>query len=182
MDFETSNQGTQNQSLNRFQRTPLIWSGVAILCLISFAIIFFSIGIINSSTSSKFPNDSIQGFKSTVYRPTKLPGNYKIDKNSVSLAENNTVLIFEARDGAGSTLSFTEQASPKDFDFDDFYKNQLNGAKTLSNVRHPSVWGKTLNGHLTLSVVTDDAWILMTTSAPLSENDMHLIAQNIKNN
>lgn len=115
------------------------------------------------------------------YLPNKMPGNYRLNKDSIALQEDNTVLVFTAVDNTGSTITFTEQQKPKNFDFNAFYDNQLKDPKTLSGLPYSSVWGIANDGqsHM-LSVATDSTWILVTTRAPLGEGDLKILAQDLK--
>lgn len=114
-----------------------------------------------------------------LYLPNKLPGSYQLRQESFSVQEER-VFVFQATDSANSKLSFSEQAKPANMNFDEFYANNMKGAKTLDAVAHPTVWGKTLNDKATLiSVVIGDTWILVSTDAPLDEADVSLIAKNL---
>ena len=153
----------------------LIGGGVLALCLVVFAAF-----ILFSGPAVAVPKDIKQKVKSTIYVPAKLPGNYKVSENTFSMVEDDTVLVFEADDGVGAKLVFSEQPRPKGFNFENFYKGQFQNAKTLSGVPYPSVWGKAADGRLALSMVTDYTWVLMATSAPLNDDDMLRIAQGLQ--
>lgn len=129
--------------------------------------------------SVQVPAEVSQKFKSAVYVPSKLPGKYRVDPSSFSLAEGDTVLLFAAKDGVNADLVFSEQPRPKDFNFDDFHKNQMTESKTLNDVPFSSVWGKGAGDRLVLSVVTNDTWILVTTAAALNGDDMARVAAGI---
>lgn len=135
---------------------------------------------LSGSAAISVPSSITQKVKSTIYLPAKLPGNYQIEENSFSLVEDEAILIFEAQDGVGAHLFFSEQPRPQKMDFDDFYKNQLSETKTINNVPYPSVWGKSLDGRLALSIVTDDTWIMLTTRASIGNTEMQQIAQSIQ--
>lgn len=123
------------------------------------------------------PDAVRQRVKSAIYLPKQLPGNYKIDEASFSVQEED-VLIFFASDGTGSRIVFTQQPKPKDLDFDTFYKEQIEEAKTLDGVQFPSVIGKTHDQTTTmLSIVTPETWVIATTRSPLSADDMKIIAK-----
>lgn len=114
-----------------------------------------------------------------IFVPHTLPNGYKIVSNSFALSEE--ALIFRAEDSTGSTIVFTEQKRPADFNFEQFYESEMENATTLSDTPYPSVTGKSSNGgRLLLSIVTDNTWILASTAAPLNDNDVLRIAKNIK--
>lgn len=127
------------------------------------------------------PDSVTQSTKSAIYIPSKLPGNYTLDETSFSIQEGE-VLLFRATDGAGGRIAFTQQPSPPaDFDFQNFYKEQLQDPKTLSNVPFPSVVGKALNQEtIMISIVTPETWVIASTSSPLSNEDMQVLAKYLK--
>lgn len=124
------------------------------------------------------PQDIVKRAKAPVYVPSDLPGKFAIDRDSFAIQED--VLLFRASDGLGGQLAFSEQLKPKDINFEDFYKQRFRDVRTLSEVAYPSVWGKTLEDRLMLSILANDTWLLMTTTAPLGENDMVRIAKSIR--
>jgi len=125
------------------------------------------------------PKSITQNAAMPVVVPRKLPGTYKIAGTSFNLKEK--VVVFEASDGTGGKINFTEQQKPAGFNFDNFYAQQLQDPTTLNDVPFSSVVGQ-LTGTKTkmLSVVTDKTWVIATTTAPLSTDDMQIIAQSIK--
>lgn len=164
----------------RADHTRLVfWALVCavIICLAAASVLIVQI---NHAKTTPIPKAITQAVKTPIYLPTNLPGNYKVDSDSFRLAENNTVLTFYARDGVGANLIFSEQPKPRDFKFDEFYKDNFTDARTISNVPFPSVWGKSLTNQPALSIVTEDTWVLVTTSAPLSHEDMSYIAAHIQ--
>lgn len=125
------------------------------------------------------PKEFTEEVSAPLYLPTYLPGTYKIDKSSFNVDEQT--FIFKATDGAGSSIAFTEQKKPEDFDFTNFYNEQLRDMKTLDNVPFPSVIGKAQAGKVTfLSIVTDQTWIVVTTMAPLGEDSLQKIASGMQ--
>lgn len=153
----------------------LLASGI-VVCVLALFGMLVATGMLGGSTV-KVPDTITQKVKSPIYLPSDLPGNYKISEKSFDLVEDDAVLVFEATDDTGSKLIFSEQPRPKDFDFDNFYKGQFENAKALSNVPYSSTWGKSIDGRIALSVVTNDTWMMLVTSAPLGEGDMLRIAQ-----
>lgn len=106
------------------------------------------------------------------YLPHELPGQYKLDVGSFSI-EEESVLVFQAISDAGSPLFFSQQPKPSNFNFEDFYAKQLQDASMLSDAKYNAAWGRmTGGGSIMLSVVTNETWILITTTAPLGENDL----------
>jgi len=149
-------------------------------CLVAACLVAFFFVANPASTPVAIPDSIAKKVKYPIYLPTKLPGNYKIDENSLMLVEQDTVLLFEAKDGVGGNLIFSEQQRPQNFNFDSFHKDNLKNTETLSGVPYPSVWGKSIDDRTALSIVTEDTWILLVTSAPMDGNNMRDIVQNMR--
>lgn len=126
----------------------------------------------------KVPDNITQNTRTSLYLPAKLPGNYHVDEDSFLIAEEG-VVIFRATNGAGGQIAFSEQTTPKNVNFDDFYKEQVQEAKTLPNVPFPSIFGTGKQRQRLVSIVANDTWIIATSQSPLQENDFSLIAQSV---
>lgn len=112
--------------------------------------------------------------------PQDLPGSYQIDNTSFNLDKKEGVLAYRATDRTGDTINFTEQERPKGLDFADLYQQQLSDVKTITGTVHNTVAGMNeTSGLLTISVLTDTTWILITTRTPLSDADIRLLANGI---
>ena len=146
--------------------------GIALLC----AGLWLSIG---RQQSVNVPEAIVQAARSPIYLPKELPGHYKIDENSFSIQENE-VVMFQASDGAGGRITLTEQPRPpQEFDFDGFYREQLKEPETIHSTPFPSVFGKTPDQSMMLSIVTPETWIIATTRSPLSGDDLKLLAKRL---
>lgn len=90
-------------------------------------------------------------------------------------------LIFQAGNGNGSSIHFSEQKKPQDFDFDQSYQEEMGGAKQLENVPHQSYIGTSVTTQQNLlSIVIDDTWVLISTNEQLSEEDYVRIAKGLR--
>jgi hypothetical protein len=127
----------------------------------------------------KVPDAITQKAASALYIPRNLPTGFRVSADSFTYDEET--VIFEAEDTTGASIVFTERKRPKDFDFENFYKGQIENAVTLRNTPYPSVIGKApTGGRQLLSIVTDETWIMASTVSPLSQDDFVLIANGIK--
>jgi len=151
--------------------------GVAVLLL---AIVAILLGYKILSARGYVISEQIIGKVShAIFVPQKLPSGYKVSSGSFSFSEGN--LVFSAADKSGSSITFSEQRVPKDFDFEKFYQAQIENAKRLDDTPYPSVIGKVPDSDKTLlSVVADDTWIIASTSAPLGEQEFATIAKGMK--
>lgn len=134
--------------------------------------------IASSTLSVRVPDEIAAQARSSVYMPGWLPSGYSVDQSSFTFSEDT--VVFSAINPSGSRLIFAEQARPQDFDFDDFHNVQLQEPKVIDGSKYTSVWGKATDGRLLLSVVTDETWIIMTTGALLSQEDLTRIVNGLK--
>lgn len=178
MSLQLSDGGLERRSGWKIPRRKLIFVvGGAVLIVLIAVMIWF---VFRPGTT--VPADVIKNYNAKIYIPTKLPGKYRIDESSFRLVEGGEVLIFEAKDDTGSSLVFTEQLRPKDFSFEQFYGAEFKDPKIVNDAPYSATWSELSQERVALSVVTDDAWIMMTTNARLGESDMQRIAQGIKSN
>lgn len=158
-------------------RTLLIVLGtVAALLTIAAAVLAYKV---TATPSYTIPDHITKNTPYPIYVPKRLPSGYEVVDGSFAISEDT--LLFRAEDSSGSSLAFTEQERPENFDFEQFYQGQMQNAKKLNDTPHPSVYGKAPTGdRLLLSVVTDETWIMISTAAPLNEQDLTLIAKGLK--
>lgn len=159
----------------RFKKPALIAAGVIVIA--SIGVVAGSL-IASNVLGTRVPETVLQQAKSPIYLPGSLPSGYSVDQSSFVISEDT--VLFTATNKEGSKLVFAEQAKPKDFDFDNFHQGQLQEPKALQGTKYTSVWGKAVDNRLFLSVVADDTWITMTTSALLNEGDMRNISQGLR--
>lgn len=152
------------------------------LALLVITVAGFGIGLMLASAGqqkARVPTSIADDIAFPIFLPGKLPGNYEIDEKSFSASEET--LVFSASDGGGGSIVFTEQRKPPNFDFDEFYKQQMQEAKNVDKTPSPSVLGKsTENGAPILSIVTDSTWILITSQSPVGDDGLELIARSLK--
>jgi hypothetical protein len=111
-----------------------------------------------------------------IYVPEKLPDSYVLT-GTPRVSEE--VLIFQIKNNKGHTITFSEQAKPKEFDFSTFHKMTLKESKSVVGAPYPSIIGAAEQRTTLLSIVTNDTWILVTTKAPDASTDLELLAKNI---
>jgi hypothetical protein len=177
---EAKEEITTRASTKMTRSSTLLYVLGAIAALLLIVAIFLAYKL--TTTSAYMVPDYIKkNATHSIYIPRKLPNGYKIAEGSFMMDEAENTLLFRAEDSSGSSIAFTEQKRPQDFDFEKFYQEQMEGAKKLDGTPYPSVFGRAPTGdRFLLSIVTDDTWILASTAAPLNEQDFTLIAKNIK--
>lgn len=160
-------------------RFSLRTAGVAVLLLLAGGAVGVA-GAILMHHDAAIPATVSSDVTFTPHIPAKLPGSYRVDQSSFSLNGKKTVLAYRATDQAGAIISFTEQQRPNKLDFADIYRQRLSDVKTISGTANDAVAGMDeANGLLTISVLTDDTWVLITTKSPLNDTDIRLIARSV---
>ncbi len=155
----------------------LRWLVILIIILIIVGSIFVFWTIKHRRSESPIPLAISEKALYEIYYPSKLPVGYTINQNSFNLSDG--ILLFGVSDGANHNIAFTEQAKPKDFDFNHF-NSGLKDAKNLANTPYTNVLGKTSAGATLLSVTGDTTWLIISSNSSLTEADWRLIAQNLK--
>jgi hypothetical protein len=167
---------TKSHSQPRHKRRWLLF--IALMSLLA-----FGIGVLAALMLSKpgviVPENVAKNVSFPIYLPARLPGNFKVAQGSFSFRDD--ALIFAAKDSSGASIVFAEQKRNPKFDFSSFYTSQMSDAETLSGTPFPSVIGKAKKSQTRLlSVVTDQTWVFVSTSSPLSQEDMQTIATGLK--
>ncbi|HSX01945.1 MAG TPA: hypothetical protein VLI05_01380 [Candidatus Saccharimonadia bacterium] len=129
---------------------------------------------------SHIPSTYVQQTLYPVYWPARLPAGYRVDMTSYQVQDK--ALIFVARAPDGRQLVVTEQAKPINFDFANFYQQQLVNAKTLAGMPYTSVLGSPVGSTATalLSITTENTWLIITSRHTLSEQDARLMASHLQ--
>lgn len=124
-----------------------------------------------------FPADIRKNAGIDLLYPTKLPAGYKV--NPTSIQRTNGILIYDANNG-NQRLVFTLQNTPPTFDFDTFYKQQLQNSQQFSTKFGQAAVGKN-SGRYLGSLVDGGTWLLLSTNNPqLTANDYSLVLNNLK--
>lgn len=160
----------------RHQKLIIVFAAVTVVICVSLAVAF--IALRSAKPQPPIPAAIAQKANFPVYAIQKLPKGYEIVPDSFKFSEN--VVIFEARSET-QKISITEQQKPKNFNFEDFYQEQVTERAKLADVPFDSNTGTLRDGKTNiLSVTTDKTWIFVTTQATLSTDSWATIARNIK--
>jgi hypothetical protein len=158
--------------------TKIVAIVVGLLILIGAGIVVGLVIANNVFGGVKVPADIAQQAKSPIYLSATLPGTYQVVRGSFLFDENT--LVYSAKNASGESIVFTQQPKPADFNFDDFYQQQLTEARTVESGEYASVSGKTKDGKYMLSIVTKDTWIVVSMPVLLSDSDLQIIAKGMK--
>jgi hypothetical protein len=157
---------------------PLLYVLFGVAIILTILVIFLALKV-SSVPAFTIPSHITGSLQYQIYAPSKLPSGYKVNASSFMTAEGT--LIFQAEDGSGSSIHFSQQQKPQDFDFDRFYREEMENAKRLEKAPHQSYIGKSGSAQRNLlSVVIDNTWVLISTNATFSEQDYINIAKGLK--
>lgn len=112
-----------------------------------------------------------------VFQPRNLPAGFAVDTSSFKL--NSEVVTFVAKSAQGAVL-ITEQAIPRQLDFDTFYADQLSDTRRMTTGIGEATIGYFGDTELG-SIVTDRTWILVRAKQGVSSQQMDAIVQSLSN-
>jgi len=109
-----------------------------------------------------------------LYYPTRLPAGFRLEPESASAT--NQVVTFAISAPEGKQVVISQQPTPSDFDFENFYLNSLFGAKEVITPLGKAVIGQ-INDDTFASIVTDETWIIINAPAGLPADQMQRLIQ-----
>jgi hypothetical protein len=149
------------------------WGGVVAAGLVlGLAIVGYEI-----ATRPRVPEVVVEAVPFGLFVPTRLPAGFRLDAGSYHYVPREGTAVFQASTKADDHIVFTEQAKPEGVDVGKINEQQMIELKTLSDVPYPSMIGKTPDHKTTLlSVVAGNTWIMVSTQAAVSNEDLRAIA------
>jgi hypothetical protein len=126
---------------------------------------------------SPVPAEMARQAQFDVFYPSRLPSGFAVDRATTRLQQGT--LIFIAKNGSGDSIAFTEQAPPKDFDFNKFH-DSLQGGRDLHVPPYRAVTGSAGNGLSVVSIETNRTWIMASSATSLSPADSKLIVSGLR--
>lgn len=137
-----------------------------------------ALAMLQSPTVVPVPDDIKQKLAFVLFVPRSLPGTFAINESSFTIQEGT--VLFRAADNTGASLVFTEQKKPADFNFSDFYENQMKNAQMVDGTKYSTVVGKSTDESVTLvSIVAEDTWVLISSKLPLNQDNAKTISQSL---
>lgn len=176
MTFNQSTSKAESLSLPNYRRLKIA-AGIAVLAAVSF-VGGLVLAMFFLPTVAKVPNQVMQKAGFAIFVPRSLPGTFAVNEDSFSNQEG--AVIFNATDDTGSSLVFSEQKKPIDFNFTDFYEKQMKNTQVVDNTPFTTVLGKAVDQDVTLiSIVAKDTWVLVSSRVPLSQDNAKTISQSL---
>lgn len=107
----------------------------------------------------------------TPYLPQTLPKGYLLDKTSIVSKEG---ALFFALTAESSSMTFSEQATPKSYDMNTFYDMAISSPRRLTVRAGAAVFGDSTDrkGTVISYTTTDNTWVIITLAGDkLSSSD-----------
>lgn len=156
---------------HRRKKRPLLWLVVLVLVAAG------GLGYWKFYMASPVPGSITKSVEFPILYPTKLPGSYKLQKNS--FASSKGVIQYKAEDKNGSTLAFTNQQRPATVAFQNTFSQLPSGS--IFTVPLGQAATGVPDGIPFGIVSTDKTWLIVSSSSKdLSTSDIKLILQNLK--
>lgn len=154
-----------------------IFAGYAFLVILS-ATVALTIALTRHDTTlpDPFPTAQHQAVAIDLYYPAQLPEGFQIDTVSAENIEKNVVVLRATNPEAGTIITLSQQAAPKDFNFNILH-NSFEG-KTSYKVKLGTVTtGSIDNGKTKIAslVTKDNTWILLNTTEGVSDKDVRFV-------
>lgn len=126
------------------------------------------------------PSEMRQDVSFTPYYPAKLPHDWHID--NTSFFEDGGAIIYKIKSKSSDTsLSFSIQPQPGDFDFKQFYKNTIKDSISFPTPHNGKAVVGTGGGKAIGSLQIDDTWVLVSAiTGRVSSEDIKDILLNLE--
>lgn len=127
---------------------------------------------------SPFPT-SIQDTKLTLFYPTTLPEGFAVDKSTIK--RTNGVITYAATNAEKHYINFSLQERADKFDFDTFYSTILTRSfKFVTLNGEAAVGTMQSNGNSVGSLINSNTWVIVSSTAKVSTEEVQQIISNLK--
>lgn len=124
-----------------------------------------------------FPPNIQTNSQVQLFYPNKLPPGFEVDKTKMHFA--NGALIYDAKK-ADLRLVFTLQKTPPNYNYTNFYQQDLKNLQDLNSPYGKAVVGR-YQDRVLGSLVSGNTWLLLSTnSTSVTNDDMSLVISNLK--
>ncbi len=116
-----------------------------------------------------------------LYYPTKLPGTYKMETNSIAQPESS-VVVYAITDEEGKKINVSLQKQPKGLTLDPLYQ-VLSDLKEVETKFGTLKYGASEDGVDIVNILTGETWIIITSNKGLlSQEEVQLLTNNLRTN
>ncbi len=130
-----------------------------------------------SSEPNIFSKDFTKSVDFPLYYPADLPKGLTVNKTSVIKGEG--VVTYSIASSKGNALAVSEQAIPNKFNFDKFYKENIELPQHVNTPEGKLTTGK-LNGLSVCMLVTDKTWVIVNDAAGSAEGKLPSICRGLR--
>jgi hypothetical protein len=153
---------------------------LAVLCAVVALLIvagFITSRMSRAASAPLIPAATAEQVLHPIYVPDTLPEGYSLDESSLQTDEG--VLMFYLVNQAGQRIVFSQQAEPKEFDFNTFHKKSLKHPRSLTGMPYPTVIGTSEGDTALMSIRADKTWVIVT-AKPNQPAALEQIARSLK--
>lgn len=129
--------------------------------------------------NSPFSEEVAGAIDTPLYYPTKLPGTYKMEINSIVQPEED-VVVYAITDETGKKLNISLQKQPEGINLDPLYA-VLSNVRTLNTDLGEVRVGKSDDNLDIVNILTGQTWIIINSgSGTISDQDLTTVINNLK--
>lgn len=162
----------------RYTRSVILFAVLA--CLLAGGVLLWR-GPLSKSIRprSPFSSEISQAVDAPLYFPTKLPGSFKMELNSITQPEPS-VVVYTITDEQGRTVNVSMQKQPANLALDPLY-NALTDARSL-NTKFGTVKTGVLSEDMEVTnILANGTWIIITADRGVVQpEELELIIQNLE--
>lgn len=138
---------------------------IPIVIALGFATTYLWRGPISSllEPKSPFTESQQQDMAIPLYYPTKLPGSFKIETNSITQPDNG-VLLYAISDDDGKRFNITLQKKPESISLDPLYA-ALSDVREIDTDHGVVKYGNSNEGIMVANVMMPQTWIIINSAA-----------------
>lgn len=116
-------------------------------------------------------------FGLTIYVPSSLPQGFSYTRQAPS--QTDKILTYYLSFDAGKRLSISDRPRPKDINFDDFYRQNLNNRLSVPSSQGQAVIGNA-NNQAVGSLLTNQVWVIVSSSLQLDNTRLTQLVSGLK--
>lgn len=124
--------------------------------------------VLHPKAAVALPNSVSTKLLFTPYLPQKLPDQLTFDADSATTREG---ALFFSVENDTVTITFSEQAVPKNYDLNTFYDANISSPSRLKVHKGIAVYGETYDkkGNILSYVTPDNTWVIASSVGPISK-------------
>ncbi len=158
-------------------RKRYVFAAIFMCAVLTSFVVWRIFGSSSPAPAQNIPAAITSAVDFTLYAPGWLPSGAKVDQTSFHATAD--VVTYAITYGHNKKLVVTEQATPSNLDFTDFYDNQMTDSQKLTSDVGETVIGKFGDADLA-SVVAGKTWILIRSTSGIGAADLRRVATDLR--